>query len=200
MFVITADQVDSRSTRDLVGEVVADLNKRLKNQLTLAADRTAGDELQLLVDTAEAALDVVLQLTRSGRWSVGCGVGAVAEPLPRNIREATGEAFVAARAAVDRAKRRQTRFALEGTHQSAPDAEALIDLLLVLRSRRSDEGWEIVDLVADGMTQAAAAKRLGITPQAASKRALAAELRAEQAAIPALTRLLDNLGRAASNP
>lgn len=200
MFVITADQVDSRSTRDLVGELVADLNKRLKKQLTLAADRTAGDELQLLVDTAEAALDVVLQLTRSGRWSVGCGVGAVAEPLPRNIREATGEAFVAARAAVDRAKRRQTRFALEGTHQSAPDAEALIDLLLVLRSRRSDEGWEIVDLVADGMTQAAAAKRLGITPQAASKRALAAELRAEQAAIPALTRLLDNLGRAASNP
>ena len=200
MFVITADQVDSRSTRDLVGEVVADLNKRLKKQLTLAADRTAGDELQLLVDTAETALDVVLQLTRSGRWSVGCGVGAVTEPLPRNIREASGEAFVAARAAVDRAKRRQTRFALEGTHQSAPDAEALIDLLLVLRSRRSDEGWEIVDLVASGMNQAAAAKRLGITPQAASKRALAAELRAEQAAIPALTRLLGNLGRAASNP
>ncbi len=200
MFVITADQVDSRSTRDLVGEVVADLNKRLKKRLTLAADRTAGDELQLLVDSAETALDVVLQLTRSGRWSVGCGVGAVAEPLPRNIREATGEAFVTARAAVDRAKRRQTRFALEGTHDSAPDAEALIDLLLVLRSRRSDEGWEIVDLVASGMTQAAAAKRLGITPQAASKRALAAELRAEQAAIPALTRMLDNLGRAASNP
>lgn len=200
MFVITADQVDSRSTRDLVGEVVADLNKRLKKRLTLAADRTAGDELQLLVDSAETALDVVLQLTRSGRWSVGCGVGAVAEPLPRNIREATGEAFVTARAAVDRAKRRQTRFALEGTHDSAPDAEALIDLLLVLRSRRSDEGWEIVDLVASGMTQAAAAKRLGITPQAASKRALAAELRAEQAAIPALTRMLDNLGRAAINP
>ncbi|WP_168627612.1 DNA-binding protein [Cryobacterium sp. BB307] len=200
MFVITADQVDSRSTRDLVGEVVADLNKRLKKQLTLAADRTAGDELQLLVDRAETALDVVLQLTRSGRWSVGCGVGAVAEPLPRSIRETTGDAFVAARAAVDRAKRRQTRFALEGTHGSAPDTEALIDLLLVLRSRRSDEGWEIVDLVSAGMTQAAAAKRLGITPQAASKRALAAELRAEQAAIPALTRLLDNLGRAASNP
>ncbi|WP_193510204.1 DNA-binding protein [Cryobacterium sp. BB736] len=200
MFVITADQVDSRSTRDLVGEVVADLNKRLKKQLTLAADRTAGDELQLLVDRAETALDVVLQLTRSGRWSVGCGVGAVAEPLPRSIRETTGDAFVAARAAVDRAKRRQTRFALEGTHGSAPDAEALIDLLLVLRSRRSDEGWEIVDLVSAGMTQAAAAKQLGITPQAASKRALAAELRAEQAAIPALTRLLDNLGLAASNP
>lgn len=196
MFVITADQVNSRATADIVGETISRVNEKFAGALLLLADRTAGDELQLLVASAEPALQIILDLTRTGRWSVGCGVGVVNQPMPSSIREAAGGAFIAARTAVDRAKKRPTRFALE--HESelveAADAEAFIDLLLAIRARRSAEGWELYDLVIDGLTQAEAAGRLDISPQAASKRAKAAELRAERAAIAPILRAMARLG------
>lgn len=195
MFVITADQVDSRSSADLVDAVLESINSGLIGTV-LDADRTAGDELQVLIAHAQDALSLILLLTRPGRWSVGCGVGNVSTPLPRNIRAATGDAFIAARRAVDRAKKRQTKFALEAepTTQQASDAESLIDMLLALRAHRSPEGWELHDLMdGNDLTQAEAAQRLEISPQAVSLRARAAELRTEQAALPTLARILDQL-------
>lgn len=200
MIVVTADQVGSRENADLVGAMVARLNDEVHG-LLLPADRTAGDELQLLAGSGEAALAAVLLMSRQGVWSIGCGVGRANQPLGGSVRESSGDAFVAARTAVDRAKKRPTRFALETepSSEAAADAEALVDLLLVLRARRSTEGWELHDLLSTGATQAQAAARLGITPQAASKRARAAELRAEQAATGALGRLLDTLDTARQN-
>jgi hypothetical protein len=64
----------------------------------------------------------------------------------------------------------------------------------VIRARRSVEGWELYDLMTEELTQAQAADRLGISPQAASKRAKAAELRAERAAIAPLLRAMARLG------
>ena len=195
MIVITADQVDSRATADLATDTLAMLNADFARGLLLSADRTAGDEIQLLVRDGRTAVDVVLALTRAGRWSVGLGVGSVREPLGSSIRESTGDAFVAARSAVDRAKKKATRFAAaaEPRRTEAHDLEALVDLLLILRARRSEQGWEIHDLVTRGLTQADAASAIGITPQSASKRARAAELRAEDAAIEPLSRLVDTL-------
>ena len=195
MYVINADQINSRSTIDLVSETIAKLQKRHGEAMALPPERTAGDELQLLALNADTTLQIVLELTRAGRWSVGCGVGSVNSPIPDNIREASGPAFHAARKAVDRAKKRPTRFAIEHATQEeeAQKAEAFIDLLLVLRSRRTPEGWELYDIVRNGTSQADAAAELGISPQAVSKRALAAELRAERAAITPLTTLLSEL-------
>lgn len=196
MFVVTADQVDSRSNNDRVAGMIDELNSGPFHPV-LAGDRTAGDELQILVDGGTEALALILHLTRSGQWSVGCGAGHVNSPLPGNIREATGDAFIAARKAVDRAKKRPTRFALESEPATRPaaDGEALIDLLLALRARRSPEGWELHDIL-DGtdLTQADAAQRLGISPQAVSLRARAGELRTERAAREPLARILDRLG------
>jgi len=119
----------------------------------------------------------------------------VREPLGRDIREATGDAFISARTAVERAKKRATRFALASTAApaEASDLEALVDLLLILRARRSEQGWEMRDLISRGLTQADAATELGITPQSASKRVRTAGLRAEDAAIGPLARLVDAL-------
>lgn len=196
MYVITADQVNSRSTRDLVNEMIATLNRRYGDNVILPPERTAGDELQLLIADATTTLNVVLELTRTGRWSVGLGVGDINQPLPQSIRETTGAAFISARTAVDRAKKKPTRFATEhdARHVESEAVEAFIDLLLVLRSRRTPEGWELYDLVKTGMTQARAAAKLGISPQAVSKRALAAELRVERAAITPLTQMVTRLG------
>ena len=195
MIVITADQVDSRSTPDLVGAALLDLNGDRDIRLALPADRTAGDEIQMLATGGADAVGVILRLTRTRRWSVGCGVGAVREPLAPSIRESSGDAFIAARSAVERAKKRSLRFALDTSResQSGTDVEALVDLLLSLRDRRSDEGWELYDLLATGITQAEAAEVLGITPQAASNRARSAELRSEAPAVAALGRLFDRL-------
>ena len=191
MFIITADQVDSRHLDDVAGPTAITLNERYGSRLTLPVDRNAGDEIQTLVSDADTALAIIADLTRTGEWSVGCGVGRVRTPLPANTREASGPGFIAARAAVARAKSAQLRFALVSESPTeAAGAEALIELLLLVRSRRTAEGWELFDLVAGGMTQGAAAKVLGISPQAASQRARAAGIRTELAAIPALAAAL----------
>ncbi|MEO7006962.1 MAG: DNA-binding protein [Terrimesophilobacter sp.] len=196
MFVVTADQVSSRTTADRVGATVRRMGAVFEDRLVLPADRTAGDELQLLFATGPDALEACLALDREHGWSIGVGVGSVNHPLPAGVRESAGGAFIAARTAVDRAKRRSTRFAIEHekAHDDAADVQALVDLLLILRARRSAQGWELFDVLeAEGTTQADAAARLGISPQAVSKRAQAAQLRAERAAIAPLFRLFDNL-------
>ncbi|MDN4614532.1 DNA-binding protein [Leifsonia sp. F6_8S_P_1B] len=192
MFVVTADQIGSRSGPDLAGPALEQLQGRFGERLRLPVDRNAGDELQALTADAETALELVLALTRTREWSVGLGLGAVRTPLPEQTREASGDAFVAARAAVTRAKRSPVRLAVEAVAdpQPAADAEALLGLLLTLRDARSEAGWELYDLVVSGLTQAEAGSRLGITPQSASDRARAAGLRVELAALPALARLL----------
>jgi hypothetical protein len=198
MFVVTTDQRDSRSTSDLVPAVIGALADVAGPRLALAPERTAGDELQLATRDPAAALAIVLMLTRAGTWSVGVGVGEVEHPLPASVRAGRGSAFVRAREAVDRAKRATTRLAITGDDEAA-DAEALVRLLIELRDRRSDEGWEVYDLLATGMSQREAADRLGITAGAVSLRAKAAALRAEAAAIPALERALERLDRPASD-
>ncbi|MCU1585109.1 MAG: DNA-binding protein [Microbacteriaceae bacterium] len=199
MFVITADQIDSRHTPDVVDATIRALSAVIGSGLKLPIDRTAGDEIQMLVEGADHALAAILFLCRDGRWSVGCGLGTVNTPLPANAREASGDAFVSARDAVTAAKKRETRFALRAVAEpnEAADTEALIDLLLQIRGRRSAEGWAVFDLLAAGLTQTESAKRLGITPQAASKRARTAAIRAEFAAIPPLERRLASANESA---
>ncbi|QNO38879.1 DNA-binding protein [Protaetiibacter sp. SSC-01] len=192
MFAITADQIDSRIRPDHADEALAILAHVGGDRLALPADRTAGDEVQALTEDPRTALDIVLALARTGLWSIGVGIGDVRAPLPTATRAATGDALVAAREAVEAAKRRQWRLAVAGD-RIAPAAEtlqAMIELLLQLRERRSPEGWELYDLVEAGLTQAEAAERLGITPQAASKRALAAAVRLDAAARDGIVELL----------
>jgi hypothetical protein len=221
VFVVTADQIDSRGRDDAAGATRDSINKRYGHALALPADRNAGDEIQMLTVEPATALDLVLDLTRTGQWSVGLGCGAVRGPLPEATREASGPAFFSARDAVLRAKRRQTRFAVDvpaGGHTdqaqraNAPDAaqdadslstaaenaESLIDLLLVIRDRRTGPGWELFDLLASGLTQQDAAARLSISAPAASSRARAANIKQELAAIPALTKLLHDLDQLAT--
>lgn len=193
MYVITSDQADSRHATDLVAPTLIELKRLGGRRLRRAPARTVGDELQVLTDDPGCALDVVLWLDRDGRWSTGCGIGRVNLPLPRDTRSATGPAFYAARDAVTAAKRRSPRFALkvdEASELTSADVQPLVELLLVLRSRRTDEGWQLHDLLADGLSQVEAADRLGISAQAVSQRARTAALRVERDARAALVRLM----------
>jgi hypothetical protein len=202
MFVLTVDQVDSRNQEDRVAGALDRLRRETGDRLALPPDRSAGDEFQVLTADARTALDLTLALTRTRGWSVGLGVGTVREPLPESVREATGPAFIAAREAVDAAKKSPHRFSLAAAGAGLLDGDgvhALVELVLAIRARRSDEGWEVVDLVRDGRTQASAAEALGITPQAVSLRLAAAQWRLEEAAVPALALLLEDLDRGAAS-
>jgi hypothetical protein len=80
----------------------------------------------------------------------------------------------------------------------ADEVEALITLLLLARDRRTPQGWDVVDRMADGGTQREVAAALRITPQAVSTRLRTSAWRAERAAIPGLVALLAHLDAQAS--
>ena len=204
MFVITADQIDSRNDRDRASEMIARLNADFGPAFLLPPDQTSGDEIQLLTADADAALNVVLALHRAGHWSIGLGIGDVRTPRPASTRQASGGAFVAARDAVNRSKRTEARFALEAAATVPPgdptpaadEVEAIVTMLLLLRQRRTNEGWEAIELLRRGLPQVQIAAALGISTAAVSQRLKSAQWRVEEAVRPALVKLVQNLDRA----
>ena len=74
--------------------------------------------------------------------------------------------------------------------------ETLIATLLLLRQRRTSEGWAAVDLRETGLTQVEIAARLGISTAAVSQRLRSALWKVDRSARPALVRLLEDLDNA----
>jgi hypothetical protein len=197
-FVLTADQIDSRTHGDLVDGA---LQRLLSIATVLPFTRTVGDELQGLLDDPVSVVDAIVLLMRSEDWHLGLGIGPVERPLPDDTRRARGPAFVCARTAVTAAKTEPSHLcvvaALEEDHE-AYDVEAVLRLAAAVRRRRSGPGWEAVDLVSAGSTQGEAAERLGISRQAVGQRLQAAAWSVEEAVRPTLVRLLARADRAAS--
>ena len=179
MFVLTVDQQDSRRTPDRIEGLLRALDGRA-DAYVLGFERTAGDEVQGVLDDAVAVVDLVLKLTRDAAWSIGVGVGAVNEPLPASTRAGSGPAFTAAREAVTRAKSRPYGLAVSGdSPDAARRAQAALELLAATLLRRSERGWEAVDLAATGLNQIEIAAKLGISKQAVSQRLQAADWHVE---------------------
>lgn len=205
-FALTLDQRDSRRRDDRVPELLDHLTRALDGQVLLPPERTAGDEVQLLLDDPAAVVETVEAATRLGGWWVGVGVGSVELPLPHSTRAARGPAYLAARRAVERAQRTPTGLAVEigvpgarpgggGTvgarpyggamspttttpiaragDSPEPARQALESALWLQQSllrQRSPQGWEVVDLLDEGLTVAQAAARLGISASAVTQR------------------------------
>ncbi len=208
MFVLTIDQRDSTHSEDRVPGLLSAL---AEIPSALPAERTAGDELQVLYDSADAALIAVQTVLRTGWFAVGLGVGQVERPLPQSTRSARGPAYLAAREAVDRAKRRPAApCALvlasaggkddgDGTDDgggpegaAAPDLDALLWPWALMIAKRTEKQWEALDVVARHSTQREAAASLGKSGQALSRLLQAAY--AEEAEACRLS-LSDLLGR-----
>jgi hypothetical protein len=198
MFVLTVDQIESRDRTDLVDDAL----QRLSSVATvLPFTRTVGDELQGLMEDPVSVVDAMVILMRDERWHMGLGIGPVERPLPEDSRRARGPAFVCARAAVNAAKSEPSHLcvvaAREDDHE-AYDVEAVWRLTAAVQRRRSEPGWEAVDLVRAGSTQSEVAERLGISRQAVGQRLQAAQWSVEEAIRPTLVRLLARADRAAS--
>ena len=198
MFVMTVDQQGSTRRGDQVLELLAFFDTHHLSVpapgFALGFERTVGDEVQAVLDDPERVVEVALALVRQGGWSIGIGAGPVHEPLPDSSREASGEAFVHARTAVDRAKTRGSAvpLAVEGEDsERAAEAESLLRLLGTVVLRRTDAGWAAVDALTGGATtQKDVATHLGVSEQAVSQRLRTAAWAEESAARPLAARLL----------
>lgn len=201
LFVVLADQIGSRRGADRVPQALDLLTEAVGERMLLGFERTAGDEVQGLTADPGSVVDCVVALTRLGRWRLGIGVGTVDHPLPASTRAARGEAYLAARSAIEAARTSPTALALVagGSVGGAPypddmvrervdvrgrtdvgarigvdDAEAALWLLRSVLSRRTDQGWEVSDLLDQGLANKQVAAQLGISPSAVSQRSIRA--------------------------
>ncbi|WP_018179362.1 hypothetical protein [Jongsikchunia kroppenstedtii] len=170
-YVVTIDQRGSRRDVDRVDELLRHLSQ---NTTPLRAfERTAGDEVQGVFDDASDVVAAALGIAETfpGGWSIGIGIGPTERPLPRQTRAGRGPAFEFARDAVTRAKSARHGLAVAGSSTAAcRDAQTALTLVIGLLTGRSTTGQDAVAAMRTGITQAAAAAALGITPQAMSQR------------------------------
>lgn len=200
MFVITADQRASTVSGERVEELLTALtpwSQQWREAIALPLERTVGDEVQIVLTAADAAVDLALRLMREGDWSVGIGVGRAHLPLGPSSRASSGPVFIHARDAVERARGRGESVPLVVTGAdlaAAAEATAILQLLGAVVRRRSEAGWQVADALAGGATRREAARALGISPQAVSQRAAVAMLDEEAAARPLAARLVTDAG------
>jgi hypothetical protein len=188
-YVLTVDQRASRRSPDRVADALRELDGAVP--MLLGFERTAGDEFQgVLADPADV-VELVLRLVRMGGWSIGVGAGVVQTPRPESTRAGAGQAFLAARRAVDAAKQRPFRLAVRGAvPPEAADSQAVLSALAGLVDRRSEQAWAAIALVEEGRTQSDAATALGISRQAVGQRLAAGMWELERELRPTAARLL----------
>jgi hypothetical protein len=169
--VLTVDQHESRTGRDLVPDalgLLADV------PTALAFERTVGDELQGVLDDP-AALPLALErLLRENAWNIGIGIGPVETPLPDHARAGRGAAYLSAREAVTSAKSSPWRVRAAGPAAAVRPLESAVWMWAALLARRTARGWEVSDLVDQGLSYDEAASRIGVSQSAVSQRAAAA--------------------------
>ena len=195
MFVVTMDQKDSRHDADRV----PDLLSRLDPIETLGGfARTVGDEVQ----GALASADQVVRAARIGLWSgywhigIGCGSAGSGDIFADDdaMRSARSPAFIRAREAVEASKKYTVSLAVVGADVDlAGDVQAVLQLLGVLIDSRTDAQREVVELAGEGLSGQEIAKRLGISEASVSRRRGLSRISEEEAAWPAIRRLLAEL-------
>jgi hypothetical protein len=194
--VLTLDQRASRAGADAVPAFLDLLSPAsLPTPPLLAFQRTVGDEVQGVTDDADTLVEVVGRALRAREWNIGIGFGDIETPLPPETRAGRGPAYLHAREAVTRAKSAPHRVVVVGGPRDdrAAHLETVLGLWAGLLARRTDGGWEVHDLLAEGLSYSAAGERLGITQSAVSQRAQAAGLVDEQRARALATYLAGEL-------
>ncbi|HEU5035890.1 MAG TPA: transposase [Nocardioides sp.] len=171
VLVLTVDQRGSRRSPDLVAETVAAL---AGVPALRPFEQTVGDEFQGVLEAPDALPAVVERLLREGAWHIGIGVGTVEEPLPEHARAGRGPAYLHARQAVTAAKTSPWHLRVAGDDPGTRALETVLWLWAAVLARRTARGWEVADLVTEGLSYDEAARRLGISPSAVSQRAAAA--------------------------
>jgi hypothetical protein len=194
-FVLTFDQRRSRTTDDAVEATLKRYNTDKRLRFVRKFERTAGDEMQALVQDPATVVDLVLDAIRGQAWWIGVGYGAVDTPLPRSVRASTGVAFENARIAVERAKLKSQRhhFSIVGDSDQIEDLTTVFDLLALILERQTPPAREAAELESKGLSQREASQQLGITQQSFSERLRRASTREERAGRDLAIRITESL-------
>lgn len=170
MFVMTVDQRKStQSGQDLIPQLEK-LVASLDDVETLRPfQRTAGDEAQAVFEEAKGVLAVAKVLVRQGNWHVGIGAGAVDSPLPQETRAGSGQAYINARYAVERAKKSPGHIAFEGNSPFSSLIESTLQLVMKLEVDRKKDWQEVGELYEQGLTQKEIATKLETHQSAVSR-------------------------------
>ncbi len=179
---------------------VPPLLESLRHMETVAGfERTVGDEIQGLVESAEQACAVIRRVLRIGGWHVGVGCGSVdadvlAEIRTGTIRTARGSAFIRAREAVEKAKRYPVSVAVVGPDREGSEAaQALLQLIGVVVTGRTVAQREVVELLDHKRSGQEIAAILGISEPSVSRRRSLSNVAEEEAAWPVAAKLLSDL-------
>lgn len=179
---------------------VPPLLESLRHMETVAGfERTVGDEIQGLVESAEQACAVIRHVLRIGGWHVGVGCGSVdadvlAEIRTGTIRTARGSAFIRAREAVEKAKRYPVSVAVVGPDREGSEAaQALLQLIGVVVTGRTVAQREVVELLDHKRSGQEIAAILGISEPSVSRRRSLSNVAEEEAAWPVAAKLLSDL-------
>lgn len=195
--VLTLDQRHSRWHGDEVPTLLKLLDQAVSTPPLRAFQRTAGDEVQAVVDEPVTTVELLGAVLRTGRWHVGVGIVATELPLPDEARAGLGAAYLHAREALTRAKTVPHRIrVVGGVRYAAGHLETSLWLWAGILERRSERGWQVHDALTRGLSYGATGRRLGISQSAVSQRAQAAGL-ADERRVRALVRdlLAEQLGR-----
>ena len=111
MYIMTIDQRGSRAHADAVPGLLEELTRV---ETVRDFERTIGDEVQGVLDSAEQVALAVRLMAAQTRWHIGIGIGPVETPLPASTAAGRGEAFYAARRAVEAAKSAPAHLVLDG--------------------------------------------------------------------------------------
>lgn len=196
MYVLTVDQQSSRTQPDRVPELL----RAVEDVSTvLPFVRTVGDEAQAVLDSAPHVVRACIAIARAGQWSIGIGLGEVEHPLPDSSDQARGQAFIAARTAVETAKNSWSPLCVETATTSedhikdAQDAQTVLRLMFDLTARATDAQWQVIGALRNtpGASQTQIAEDLNISQQAVSKSLRAARAEGIMEAIDCAERLLD---------
>jgi DNA-binding NarL/FixJ family response regulator len=102
---------------------------------------------------------------------------------------------VLAREAVGKAKSSPHHVNVAGADErAAVQAETVLWLLAAVLRRRTERGWEVSDLLAEGLSRREIGEKLRISQSAVSQRAQAAGVVEEQRAVILASELLDSEG------
>ncbi|AXE40205.1 hypothetical protein [Acidipropionibacterium virtanenii] len=182
-WALTVDQRRSRMSEDLVPGLLRALTRLPVIDVgdptspagsphwALTPERTAGDEIQAFTTDPATLVAAVWTVCGQRLWWCGIGMGEVRTPLPDSTREAAGPAYIAARQAVDGAKKAPNGVLVELAGPPASTRLArVIDVLAEVASSLTPAELDVCDLYDRGMDRPAIAGRLGISAPAVSKR------------------------------
>jgi hypothetical protein len=157
-------------------ELLSRINKRHAKAIGARFLVTLGDEFQGVLKRADIIPDLIWDIEGSlpkGEVRIGIGYGALNPPFKRVALGMDGPAFHAARAAIEKARKRKTRGGLFLGFGQAEDMllNSLAALLRRQRATLTENQLVALGLLRQGHSQSQIAEKLGITRQAVNSRA-----------------------------